>query len=84
VEDDKLIDEALRLAGRIARADLNAVRMTKRAINRSVDAMGMQQALQHALEIEVSIETTNSPKRQEFERIHKLHGLKTAIVWRDT
>ncbi len=55
-----LLDEALALAQRIAANDAQAVRLTKQAINRSLDIGGMRQALLAALEIDVEIETHGS------------------------
>ncbi|MBZ9761702.1 enoyl-CoA hydratase/isomerase family protein [Mesorhizobium sp. CA8] len=83
VSDDALEEEARSLARTIKQADAHAVAMTKRAINGSLNAMGMQEALLHALEIEVSIETASTPKRTEFQRIYQTEGLKAALAWRD-
>ncbi|MER8417510.1 enoyl-CoA hydratase/isomerase family protein [Mesorhizobium sp. M1329] len=83
VPDDALEEEARSLARTIKQADTHAVAMTKRAINGSLNAMGMQEALLHALEIEVSIETASTPKRAEFQRIYQTEGLKAALAWRD-
>ncbi len=49
-----LLDEALALAARIAANDAQAVRLTKQAINRSLDIGGMRQALLAALETDVA------------------------------
>lgn len=77
-----LLDEALALAGRIAANDPQAVRMTKKAINRSLDIGGMRQALLAALEIDVTIETNETAESREFNEILKRHGAKAAIAWR--
>jgi enoyl-CoA hydratase len=52
-----LLDEAVALAARIAANDAQAVRLTKQAINRSLDIGGMRQALLAALETDIVIET---------------------------
>lgn len=77
-----LLDEAVALAKRIAANDAQAVRLTKRAINRSLDIGGMRQALLAALEIDVVIETNETAESREFNEIVQREGAKAAIAWR--
>lgn len=77
-----LLDEALALAMRIAANDAQAVRLTKRAINRSLDIGGMRQALHAALEIDVEIETNETVESREFNEIVQREGAKAALAWR--
>ncbi len=77
-----LLDEAVALAKRIAANDAQAVRLTKRAINRSLDIGGMRQALLAALEIDVVIETHETAESREFNEIVQREGAKAAIAWR--
>jgi enoyl-CoA hydratase len=77
-----LMDEALALARRIAANDANAVRMTKQAINRSLDIGGMRQALRNALEIDIQVETSETAESREFNEILRREGAKAAIAWR--
>ena len=77
-----LLDEALALAVRIAANDAFAVRMTKKAINRSLDIGGMRQAMHAALELDVVIETSETAESREFNEILKRDGAKAAIAWR--
>ncbi len=77
-----LLDEALALAARIAANDTQAVRLTKQAINRSLDIGGMRQALLAALETDVVIETNETAESREFNEILKRDGAKAAIAWR--
>ena len=77
-----LLDEAVKLAERIAANDTQAVRLTKKAINRSLDIGGMRQALLAALEIDVLIETNETAESREFNDILKRDGAKAAIAWR--
>lgn len=74
---------ALALARQVARASSVSVRLTKQAINRSYEAMGMRQALATGLDIDVEINATPSWEKLEFARIRKEEGLKAAIAWRD-
>ena len=57
--------------------------MTKQAINRSYEIMGMDQALRMALDIDVQIENIETPESKMFAEISKKEGLKAAIAWRD-
>jgi enoyl-CoA hydratase len=77
-----LLDEALALARRIAANDAQAVRLTKLAINRSLDIGGMRQALLAALETDIAIETNETTESREFNEILKRDGAKAAIAWR--
>lgn len=75
--------KALALAESIAAADPLAVQLSKRAINRSYEAMGLKSALAQALETDIFIESAGGPKRAEFDRIRREQGLKAALAWRD-
>ncbi len=77
-----LLDETIALAQRIAANDTQAVRLTKQAINRSLDIGGMRQALLAALETDVHIETNETAESREFNEILKRDGAKAAIAWR--
>lgn len=59
------------------------MKLTKRAINEAMDAMGLRQALARSFEIDVSIETSAAPAKLEFLRIQQEQGLKAALAWRD-
>lgn len=78
----RLLDEALDLGRRIAANDQVAVRLTKLAVNRSMDAAGMRQALLQALELDVIIETTETPESRAFNEILNREGAKAAVDWR--
>lgn len=60
-----------------------SVRLTKLAINRSYEIMGLRAALDQALEIDILIEATGGPERAEFNRIRATEGLKAALAWRE-
>ena len=60
----------------------SAVRLTKLAINRSFDAMGLRTALAQALELDIFIESSGGPERAEFDRIRREEGLQAALAWR--
>jgi enoyl-CoA hydratase len=83
VEDGEEYGAALALAGTMASAAPNAVRLTKLAINRSLDAMGLRTALAQALELEIHVEASGGSERAEFDRIRREQGLQAALSWRD-
>ncbi len=78
-----LDDAALRLARHIAAIDPELVKDTKRAINRALQAQGMLEALEAALEIDLAIEGAGSPDKVQFMDIARRDGLKAALAWRD-
>lgn len=62
VPADRLAAEADAMALRIAANDELAVRLTKRAIHRSVEITGLRDALDQALQLDLEIETANCGK----------------------
>jgi enoyl-CoA hydratase/carnithine racemase len=71
------------MAREIAQVDQVSLRLTKRAVNRTYDIMGMASALQMGLDTHVIIESIETPLRREFMAIARKDGLKAAIAWRD-
>jgi enoyl-CoA hydratase len=71
------------MARAIAVVDQDVVRLTKKAINHSYEIMGMGEALRMALEIDVEIESLETPDRVQFKKITREQGLKAAVAWRD-
>jgi enoyl-CoA hydratase len=82
VASGRVLDETLEIAQRIAANDLNAVRLTKQAINRSLDLAGFREALLQSLELDCKIETSETAESREFNEILKRDGAKAAIAWR--
>jgi enoyl-CoA hydratase len=69
------------LAGVLSLIDPPAVRLTKKAIRRTVETAGMRQALAEALETDVEIETTDTPESRTFNDILASGGPKAAVAW---
>jgi enoyl-CoA hydratase len=84
VPDGQQLEAALALARDIAVMDADAVALTKQAINRSYDLMGMREALQMAVDIDVQIESLESEEKRTFDEISRRDGLKAALAWRDS
>jgi enoyl-CoA hydratase len=82
VAADSLLDSAMALANEIALNDPVSVRLTKRALNVSLEAAGLMQALDQALELDVEIELTETAESIEFNRILEEDGPKAALEWR--
>ena len=78
----KLMDEARSMAGELSLNDPLAVRLTKKAIRRTVEIAGMRQALAEALETDIEIETTDTPESRTFNDILASYGPKAALAWR--
>ena len=83
VPRDQLDDATLALAEEIAKNEPFVVQTTKRALNRAWDVAGFRSAMAANTELDVMIETSNLPARDEFRRITSEEGLKAAIAWRD-
>ena len=83
VPDGEEVEVAMAMAQDMAAAAAHSVMMTKRAINRSYDIMGMRDALRMSLDIDVLIESTMTDEKAEFKRIRSEQGLKAALAWRD-
>jgi enoyl-CoA hydratase len=74
---------ALMLALHLAAIDPTLMRQTKRALNRSFEVMGMTEALEAALDIDLQIEGEGSPDKIQFMEIARRDGLRAALAWRD-
>ena len=82
-EPDDLLDQARSLGREIARNDQVAVRLTKQALNSACEIPRMREALEHALEIDIEIESTETEESRQFNEILKRDGARAAIAWRD-
>jgi len=83
VKPERLVDEARTTAMEIARNDPHAVRITKQALNTTFEIGRMRDALRHALDLDIAIETTETDESRLFNDILKKHGARAAIEWRD-
>jgi enoyl-CoA hydratase len=81
VPEAECFPAALDLARTIAINDGVAVSLTKEAINRSYEIMGMRQALLQGLELGVTVEASETPESREFNEILEKQGAKAAIAW---
>jgi enoyl-CoA hydratase len=77
------LSAALGAARHIAAMDPELVQQTKQAINRTFEIMGLSQALQACLDIDLHIESEGSPDKRRFFEIARAQGLQAAFAWRD-
>jgi enoyl-CoA hydratase len=82
VPAERCFEEALEIAGQIAANDALAVALTKQAINRSAEIMGMRQALLQALELDVLVECSETPESKAFDAVLEREGVRAALAWR--
>ena len=83
VPPEALADQAHAFARKAALLDASAVRLTKRAINQSYQAMGMETALRQALALDLEIELSDDEESATFRKILAEQGVKAAIAWRE-
>jgi enoyl-CoA hydratase len=83
VASDQVENTALAMARHIAVIDPLLVRQTKQAINQSFEIMGLVEALNAALDIDLAIEGKGSDDKRAFMEIARKDGLRKAIAWRD-
>jgi enoyl-CoA hydratase len=74
---------AIKLARHIAVIDPMLVKRTKRAINRTFEIMGMMEALEASLDIDLAIEGEGSEDKRRFMEMARRDGLRAAFAWRD-
>lgn len=83
VGEDKVEAEVTALAERIALAPLPVLRLTKLALTRAYEAMGLRQAVGANLDLSAILNAAESPEQQQFDAIVRERGLKAALSWRD-
>jgi len=83
VDAGHALTRATELALAMRSAAAHSVRLTKQAINRSLDIRGLRESLKAGLDTAKLIEANMSPERIEFNRIRASEGLKAAIAWRN-
>lgn len=77
-------DTAIDMARQIAVIDTEAMKLTKKAINRAYEIMGMRESLDAGVDFDVEISSLDTVENTKFKEITKSQGLKAAIAWRDS
>lgn len=80
-ELDEAVDE---LVGKIAPTPLPVLRLTKLALVRAYEAMGLRDAVGANLDLSAILNAADTPEQREFDRIVAADGLRAALAWRDS
>jgi enoyl-CoA hydratase len=80
-ELESAVDELVR---KIAATPLPVLRLTKRALVRAYEAMGLRSAVASNLDLSAILNAADTPEQREFDRIVAADGLKAALRWRDS
>src|SRR5947208_3587191 len=83
VAEDELEQEVDALVRKIAPTPLPVLRLTKIALVRAFEAMGLREAVNMNLDLSSMLNAADTPEQREFMDIVKSHGLKAALAWRD-
>lgn len=83
VPHEQLEEETYRLARRILKIAPENLRLTKQAINKTYEIMGLKQALDYNVEVVTIMENTETEVQRTFNQIKQEKGLRAALDWRD-
>jgi len=83
VETGELDRAVADLAARIVPTPLPILRLTKLALQRAYESMGLRTAVAANLHISSVLNSADLPEQREFERITRTQGLRAALRWRD-
>jgi enoyl-CoA hydratase len=72
------------LVRKIAPTPLPILRLTKLALVRAYEAMGLRSAVAANLDLSAILNAADTPEQREFDRIVAAEGLKSALRWRDS
>lgn len=83
VAPDGLEETVTRLAEKLAVAPLEILKLTKRALVRGYEAMGLRNAVQAHIDLAAVLNATHTDERAEFTALVAERGLGAALAWRD-
>jgi enoyl-CoA hydratase len=78
---DQTVEELVR---KIAPTPLPVLRLTKIALVRAFEAMGLREAVNMNLDLSSMLNAADTPEQREFMSIVQSQGLKAALAWRDS
>jgi enoyl-CoA hydratase len=84
VPGERLEEAVDELVGKIAPTPLPVLRLTKLALVRAYEAMGVRDAVAANLDLSAILNAADTPEQREFDRIVAADGLKAALAWRDS
>ena len=82
--DDKLEEETMRYARRVAAISPEALQTTKAAINRAAEIAGFKQSIQYGVETGAILDATDTEAYLKFKEVTERDGLSAAIRWRES
>ena len=83
VAADRLEEAVGELVRKIAPTPLPVLRLTKIALVRAFEAMGLREAVNMNLDLSSMLNAAETPEQREFMNIVQTSGLKAALAWRD-
>ncbi len=83
VADADVESEVEALVRKIAPTPLPVLRLTKIALVRAFEAMGLREAVNMNLDLSSMLNAADTPEQREFMQIVQDKGLKAALAWRD-
>lgn len=83
VPPEELTDTVERLAQKIALTPLVVLRLTKTALVRAYEAMGLRNAVNVNLDIAATLNASEAPEKAQFQNLVRTEGLRAALSFRD-
>jgi enoyl-CoA hydratase len=84
VASDRLEETVDELVRKIAPTPLPVLRLTKLALLRAYEAMGLRSAVLSNLDLSAILNAAETPEQRQFDEIVSTQGLKAALAWRDS
>jgi enoyl-CoA hydratase len=84
VAGDELAAAVEELVRKIAPTPLPVLRLTKLALLRAYEAMGLRSAVLSNLDLSAILNAADTPEQRQFDEIVSTQGLKAALAWRDS
>jgi enoyl-CoA hydratase/carnithine racemase len=81
---DRLEEAVGELVRKIAPTPLPVLRLTKLALLRAYESMGLRSAVLSNLDLSAILNAAGTPEQREFDEIVSTRGLKAALAWRDS
>jgi enoyl-CoA hydratase/carnithine racemase len=84
VPSDELEQAIGDLVRKIAPTPLPVLRLTKLALLRAYEAMGLRSAVLSNLDLSAILNAAETPEQRQFDELAASQGLKAALAWRDS
>ena len=84
VAAEELEDAVDELVRKIAPTPLPVLKLTKLALLRAYEAMGLRSAVLSNLDLSAILNAAETPEQRQFDEIVSAQGLKAALAWRDS